>query len=737
MRSSLTVLRVGRLWHIVSPMVASEVDDSTATLNVERSRDRKIALGVLLLSFVVYNANLRLVGSGDSYGTRLIPFAVWKAGTLHFDPVIDAAVQRDPNPYWIFPSLDGRPASLFPIVTPVVVTPLYAPAAFYLEANDWRQEDLERLASLMEKFSASLVTSIAAALMFVVLRRRLSAGDALLLTLVFAFGTNTWATSSQALWLHAVAELLAVVALWAITLEATRWRAFVAGAAIALLVCNRPPDLFLGLGLAVFGLFWARRRLGSFIAGGLVPGILVLTYNLSFFGHPLGAWGKAVGGSFFQHSILAGIGGLLVSPGRGLFVFSPVLLFLPVFFNRVFRDRERLLTICLSIAVVVEIIFYARTDWRAGWSYGPRYMVDTLPFMIWLMAPIVASLRRAERAVFAILFAISVAVQYIGAFHYNGTTNQVLFRAEDLKDTRNFWVPANAQFLLEARNPRAPGALLYFARTLGDPRPPWMDEAPLPEPNRPILRCRVIDTRIGLGGPPVAIGASYRVFPVAGLCGIPVDAKSVRGFLTTMDATASGSLLIGHHTGALRKSADIKRSAPSTARVSTPLGPRGYLLGMAGQGHPGVVNVVFEVDGYGALGPNPPLPPSACRVRWGSHTMSSAVAAKSNVLVSVTFYNIGDRTWPDMVLGTPGDRSTSVRLSHDWYPAGSDLSVKAGIRSNLPHPVRPGQSATVVADLATPSAPGEYRLVFDLLQENVDWFTSKGATQLIVPVTVQ
>jgi len=99
--------------------------------------DPQIAVLLFVLCFGVYNANLRLIASGDSLPARFIPFAVWQQGTVYLEPVLEATVAGYTEPYWIHPTVNGRPASLYPVVTPVVVAPLYAPAVLYLHGIRW------------------------------------------------------------------------------------------------------------------------------------------------------------------------------------------------------------------------------------------------------------------------------------------------------------------------------------------------------------------------------------------------------------------------------------------------------------------------------------------------------------------------------------------------------------------------------------------------------------------------
>ena len=60
---------------------------------------------------------------------------------------------------------------------------------------------------------------------------------------------------------------------------------------------------------------------------------------------------RGVGQVVFQNNPLTGLAGLLFSPARGLFVFSPFLVFLVCYPRRVFHDRDRRgLTAAIAIA---------------------------------------------------------------------------------------------------------------------------------------------------------------------------------------------------------------------------------------------------------------------------------------------------------------------------------------------------------------------------------------------------
>src|SRR5260370_30169820 len=98
-----------------------------------RRGDRATALALVVLALAVYNLNFRVIQDGDTVSARLLPFALWRTGELDLDPVAGlASFVPSGKPYheayWLWRSPAGHLYSAFPIVTPVLVAPLYAPA---------------------------------------------------------------------------------------------------------------------------------------------------------------------------------------------------------------------------------------------------------------------------------------------------------------------------------------------------------------------------------------------------------------------------------------------------------------------------------------------------------------------------------------------------------------------------------------------------------------------------------
>src|SRR5262249_6402272 len=201
----------------------------------------------------------------------------------------------------------------------------------------------------------------------------------------FALGTDTWMIGSQGLWQHGLAELLIVVALLLLTGTCTAGRALAVGVLFGLITANRPPDAFLVAAMGLYGLRWAKRRAWLLFAGGAVPVGLVLAYNLWAAGAVFGGYGLLNAGKFLRHDMLASLAGLLFSPARGLFIFSPFLILLLASSRRIFRDRRCWdLTVLLAADVVLLLFLYSKFAWRGVSSLGALFLSDYCPVIVWV-----------------------------------------------------------------------------------------------------------------------------------------------------------------------------------------------------------------------------------------------------------------------------------------------------------------------------------------------------------------
>jgi hypothetical protein len=113
---------------------------------------------------------------------------------------------------------------------------------------------------------------------------------------------------------------------------------------------------------------------------------------------------------------------VLVSPGRGLFVYSPVLLFSLAGIITVWL-RGPTLWRALSLGPPMLVLLISKwLTWWGGYCWGPRLLADADPALCFFLYPITAHLdrRRLAKALFVVLALWSIAAHALGVLLYDG-----------------------------------------------------------------------------------------------------------------------------------------------------------------------------------------------------------------------------------------------------------------------------------------------------------------------------
>lgn len=394
-----------------------------------RTSTGRAAVVIFLGLLAVYCSNLRVLSSGDSLPTRVLPFSILREGNLDLNEFTWDRTWEGRLPYYLL-GTGKHLYSMSAIATPVIVTPLYIVPAWLLAHYDIPYDDVRArvLIVVMERLSAAILTALSALFVFLTLDRLVSRNWAIAVTLVYGLGTSAWSISSQALWPHALAALTLSVLSWVFLAPGGRplsaALAALAGLAAALAVANRPPMIVFAA-LAAFSIWRNNRaRLVAFAVAPALGGAALLTYNLSVFNAVAGGYQQL---NQFSSTVLEGVAGLLVSPNRGLLIYTPVMIFAFWGAVRVWRERApewmRLLVVGLGLHV---LIYGAFTEWWAGYTFGPRYLCDVLPALALLLVYGLVPLWRRPvwRAVAVVLIAYGVAVQAIGVYFADDDWNR-------------------------------------------------------------------------------------------------------------------------------------------------------------------------------------------------------------------------------------------------------------------------------------------------------------------------
>lgn len=368
---------------------------------------------VTTLVFLLTQVN---VIGGDSPPTVFLPVTLLRWGTFRLDPLIGEMpllfdVWRNPH-YLIY--ANGHYYSKFSPLTAILVLPLYG---LYLGLGGKPDNYVVYLG--LSRVAATLISATNVVLLFGVLRRLLPRRRALLLSLVYAFGTFTWAFATNTLATQATAELFFLLALGKLldlgkSADAgdavAPLRAASVGFCLALAFAARaqvlPVVVLLYLGVVLIG-SW---RAGAWAAlGGLPVGVLWGLYNTLAFGAP---WQTGYGlevQAGWTTPLFEGLTAMLLSPAHGLLMYSPVLLLAFVGAWAVWRKRgfaseqpnvRRLLRL-LAIACLVFLLMMSRWwAWHGGNAYNQRMLQEIHPLLMVLVGCAWQSLggQRAFRA---------------------------------------------------------------------------------------------------------------------------------------------------------------------------------------------------------------------------------------------------------------------------------------------------------------------------------------------------
>jgi hypothetical protein len=366
----------------------------------------RIAILLATAAAITYLSNLTLVVGADVQA-HLATAASWIVqGNADLDEYVGTMPLRiqhiGPHSYSIYPPGTAT-LDLFPVL-------LALAAGIPLESQVF--------VGLGGKLYATLAVALSVALVYLASARMTRPVPALIATVVYAFGTSVWSTSSQQFWEHAPGHLFVALGTYLLA-RADQWGPR-AGLALGFATVVRPTLVI----VAAFGALvsWRREALLRYLAWGVPAAVFLVTYNLLVFGTIRQSYPDTdLAFSFPPPGWL----GLLVSPSRGLFVYSPVLIFAVVGFIMAWRSRRdeaASLVRDASLGVAGVYAVYASIGyWWGGWSYGDRYLSDVAPLFALAIAfaidrGVLRSL--AARVAFAAAFAWSFLIQFAGAGWY-------------------------------------------------------------------------------------------------------------------------------------------------------------------------------------------------------------------------------------------------------------------------------------------------------------------------------
>jgi hypothetical protein len=374
-------------------------------------------VALFALTLLVYLANETVLGSGDTIPARYLPLSILREGNFDLDEF--DFIHADGEGYYLT-RREGHYVSTYPVAASLLAVPIYALSAagpmhgssnFVLE---------------LDKLSAAVIVALSVVLTYFTARRMCSNAWALFVAVAYAFGSSSLSTSSQALWQHGPSQLALSAALYCLVRgrEEPQWVAR-AGFPLAFAIVSRPTDLVLVLPIGVYLLLRHWRSLPGVAATAVPPLAFHFWYAWTYFGDPFRLQLSPTDANLWSTPFLVGLSGILLSPARGLFVYSPV--FAAAILGGVrswVRGGDPLLR-AVSVGVILNIVLYSHwIMWWGGHSYGPRLLADLLPYLALLLCPLEPwFVRPWARVALRALLAWSIAAHAAGAFWQDGRWN--------------------------------------------------------------------------------------------------------------------------------------------------------------------------------------------------------------------------------------------------------------------------------------------------------------------------
>ena len=243
---------------------------------------------------------------------------------------------------------------------------------------------------------------------------------ALLLCAIAGFGSPLWpyARTDFSEPLQALLLLAAFLSLRSRKTRSSSTQAIATGLLLGGLVLTKASYVVL-LPIFAGGLLWLSwrsglaavlERLALYGLGAVAPTAVYLLYNYARYGNALDfGYNES-----FDTPLLVGLHGLLLSPGKSVFLYCPPLIAALAAsgqFARRLRFEATLIALSFGVLLVAYSGFWA---WHGDWAWGPRFIVPVIPLLLLPLGWAWESRRGFWRALVLATALAGVSVQLLG-----------------------------------------------------------------------------------------------------------------------------------------------------------------------------------------------------------------------------------------------------------------------------------------------------------------------------------
>ncbi len=172
---------------------------------------------------------------------------------------------------------------------------------------------------------------------------------------------------------------------------------------------------------AVLAIVWTYRRrrseltrvLGWAAVTAAPLALVALAYNYARWGSPIETGYGPYLGAYFGGSVFDGATGMLASPNKSIFLYSPPLVLAAFGLPAAIRAKPGLGVALLALVVPPFLVACTYRSWSGDYAWGPRLAVYAVPALLVGLAFV-----RVRKALLAVVVAVGIAVQLLGCSLY-------------------------------------------------------------------------------------------------------------------------------------------------------------------------------------------------------------------------------------------------------------------------------------------------------------------------------
>jgi len=391
-----------------------------------RCRDILIGVCIFWIIFIVFYNSI-IYRANDSVWTIPVALSIIKESNVDLDEYKQSVFMTKTYTY---ETINGHVYNCYPIGTSIIALPFVFVLDKFLSRSFgfdlYRQ--LQNNVSGVEVLISSLIVALTGVLFYYITRIFLNIEYSAFLTFIFAFCTSSWSVVTRCLWQHGPSMLVLTVSLYLILLsKESPWLVQFTSIPLAFSYIIRPTNAIPIFILSIYIFLKFRKYFLSYFVVSSCIFYIFFLFNFSIYHSLTSPYYSLHRLSLHKHYLEALIG-FLFSPGRGLFIFSPILLFsIYGFIIKIKSIKfDSLDFFLVSIIVLHWFAISATPCWWGGHFFGTRFFADMTPYFMYFLIFAVEDIFNTKNKMHLFLVSILILLTCFSFFiQYRGATSHI------------------------------------------------------------------------------------------------------------------------------------------------------------------------------------------------------------------------------------------------------------------------------------------------------------------------